>query len=143
MYLSLPTVEQTRQLVNKMRSFLTSGGFEIQQWASNVPSVVEHLPSNVKSQCIELWLQTNHSDHQEPALGFMRNCLDNCQGYGHHSTTESLPTMRHIYRILASQYDPLWLVTPFTTRAKVLVQKLWAKPRSWDDQSIPTDLLER
>lgn len=71
---SLPTVEQARQLVDKMRSFLASGGFEIRQWASNVPSVVEHLPANAKSQSVELWLQKNHSDPQEPALGLMWHC---------------------------------------------------------------------
>lgn len=50
--------------------------------------------------------------------------------------------MRHIYKVLASQHDPLGFVNPFTTRAKVLVQNLWAKPRSWDDPNLPTDLLE-
>lgn len=60
----------------------------------------------------------------------------------HRPTTECLQTMRHICKVLASQYDPLGFVNPFTTRAKVLVQKLWAKPRSWDDPNLPTDLLE-
>ncbi|KAL0151615.1 hypothetical protein M9458_051478 [Cirrhinus mrigala] len=140
---SLPTEDEARQLVNKMRSVLASGGFEIRQWASNSPSVVEHLPANAKSGSIELWLQKNHSDPQEPALGLIWHCLDDHLGYKHRPTTECLPTMRHIYKVLASQYDPLGFVTPFTTRAKVLVQRLWAKPRGWDDPNLPTNLLER
>ncbi len=44
---------EARQLVKKMRSVLASGGVEIRQCASNVPSVVEHLPANAKSESIE------------------------------------------------------------------------------------------
>ncbi|KAI2655628.1 Elongation factor G 1 [Labeo rohita] len=140
---SLPTEDEARQLVNKMRSVLGSGRFEIRQWASNFPSVVEHLPANTKSESIELWLQKNHSDPQEPALGLIWHCLDDHLGYKHHPTAECLPIMRHIYKVLASQYDPLRFVTPFTTRAKVLVHRLWAKPRGCDDPNLTTNLLER
>ncbi|XP_073771200.1 uncharacterized protein [Danio rerio] len=50
--------------------------------------------------------------------------------------------MRTIYKILASQYDPLGFLTPYLTRAKVLVQQLWAKRRDWDDPDLPLDLCE-
>lgn len=50
--------------------------------------------------------------------------------------------MRHVYKVLARQYDPLSIIIPYTTRAKVLVQKLWAKKRSWDDPNLPPDIIE-
>lgn len=49
--------------------------------------------------------------------------------------------MRNIYRVLASQYDPLGFLSPFTTRAKILFQQLWARKREWDDPLLPGDLL--
>ena len=49
--------------------------------------------------------------------------------------------MRNIYRVLASQYDPLGFILPYTTRAKVLVQRLWEKQRDWDDPNLPEELL--
>lgn len=49
--------------------------------------------------------------------------------------------MRNIYRVLASLYDPLGFIVPFTTRAKILVQGLWSKPREWDDPALPEDAL--
>lgn len=48
--------------------------------------------------------------------------------------------MRTVYRILASQYDPLGYIIPFTTRAKILVQTLWKRVGSWDEP-LPADLL--
>lgn len=50
--------------------------------------------------------------------------------------------MRNIYRVLASQYDPLGFILPYTTRAKVLVQRLWDRQRGWDDPLLPQGLLQ-
>ena len=50
--------------------------------------------------------------------------------------------MRHIYRVLASQYNPLGYILPYTMRAKIIVQPLWGKTREWDDPNLPHNLLE-
>ena len=138
---SLPTIEEGRHLIDKMRPLLTAGGFEIRQWASNRPDVVEHLPSAARSENVELWFAQGPSDLQEPALGLRWQCLADTLGYRHRPLEVGPLTMRNIYRILASQYDPLGYIVPFTTRAKVLVQKFWARDRGWDDPNLPSDLL--
>lgn len=125
-----------------MCSLLASGGFEIRQWASNHSSVISHLPTAVHSESTELWLAQDHTNPQEPALGLRWHPPTDTLGYRHRPLETGSPTMRNIYKILASQYDPMGFIVPFTTRAKVLVQKLWAKKRSWDDPNLPTDLLE-
>lgn len=58
-------------------------------------------------------------------------------GYRHWPVDHGPPTMRNFYRVLARQYDSLGFLLPFTTRAKVLVQRLWDKPREWDDPVLP------
>ncbi len=140
---SLPTAEEAKQLIDKMRPLLASGGFEIRQWATNVPSVVLHLPTKALSENIELWLQQNHSDPLELALGLMWHCLEDSLGYRPRALAEHHPTIRYIYKDLATQYDPLGFSIPFTTRAKVLVQRLWTRPRDWDNPNFPADLLEK
>ncbi len=50
--------------------------------------------------------------------------------------------MRTVYRTLARQYDPLVLILPYTTRAKVLVQRLGDKHREWDDPLLTEELLQ-
>lgn len=42
--------------------------------------------------------------------------------------------------MLARQYDPLGFIAPYTTRAKLIVQSMWDKPRDWDDPLIPQEL---
>lgn len=45
--LSSPTA--ARQLVDKLKMLLASGGFELRQWASNVPEVISHRPKVARS----------------------------------------------------------------------------------------------
>ncbi len=42
---SLQCQHQAKKLIDKMRVLLTTGGFDIRQWASNVPDVIAHLPT--------------------------------------------------------------------------------------------------
>lgn len=65
---STPSPEEARDLVNRLRELLKSGGFEIRQWASNVTSVVSHLPTEAKSESAELWISESQADPQEQAL---------------------------------------------------------------------------
>lgn len=50
--------------------------------------------------------------------------------------------MRYIYNVLSHQYDPLGIIIPYTTRAKIIVQRLWAKKRSRDDPNLLPDILQ-
>ena len=52
---SLQFQDQARQLIDKMRALLASGGFDMRQWSSIMPEVIAHLPSEAKSSGCELY----------------------------------------------------------------------------------------
>lgn len=137
------TVEEAKDLVDDLRKLLSDGGFEIRQWASNLPSVIEDLPPEATSASSELWLSRSSSDLQEPTLGLRWNCLSDTLGYKHRPLEPSEPTMRTLYKVLASQYDPIGFIVPFTTRAKVLIQDLWKQDIGWDDPIHPQTLRDQ
>ncbi|KAF7648847.1 hypothetical protein LDENG_00150750 [Lucifuga dentata] len=138
---SFPTTGAARSLIDKLRLLLADDGFELRQWASNTTEVISHLPRELRSESSELWLNQTEMDPQEPALRLHWLCKSDTLMYKSHLVKSSPPTMRNIYRVLASQYDPLGFIIPFTTRAKVLVQQLWSKKREWDDPLLPSNLL--
>ncbi|XP_051791369.1 uncharacterized protein LOC127529975 [Erpetoichthys calabaricus] len=138
---SLPSTPRAKQLIDKLRDLLSNGGFDLRQWTSNFPKILEHLPQEARSISTELWLSQDRSDSTESTLGLKWHCSSDTFKYKSHPVQKTTVTMRHIYRILASQYDPLGYILPFTTCAKVLVQKLWDKQRDWDDPMLPEDLL--
>lgn len=140
---SVSSIEEAQQLVKKLRQLLASGGFEIRQWASNRPEVISHLPSKARSDKLELWLSQDRQEAHESTLGLNWNCETDTLSLKHRPIDYGEPTMRNIYRTLASQYDPLGFIIPFTTRAKIIVQQLWDKHRDWDDPQLPHDLLHQ
>ncbi|KAK7881024.1 hypothetical protein WMY93_030613 [Mugilogobius chulae] len=139
---SLSTPESAKILIDKLRQVLASGGFEIRQWASNVPAVIAHLPPTARSESAEQWLAEKSPDPQEPALGLKWHCPTDQLSFKAKPPESQTITMRHVYKVLARQYDPLGIIIPYTTRAKVLVQRLWAKKRSWDDPNLPPEIIE-
>ncbi len=137
---SFPTASAAKETVDRLRSMLEEGGFDLRQWASSHPEVVAHLPSDARSSATEQWLMQCRDDPMEPTLGLRWNCAADSLGYHYRPIEHTVLTMRAAYRVLASQYDPLGFILPFTTRAKVIIQQLWAKKRDWDDPDLPPNL---
>lgn len=138
---SFSSIDTAKDIMEKLSMLLKEGGFELRQWASSKPELVSHLPKELRSESSEQRLNHTDMDPQEPTLGLHWLCHSDTLHYKskHHESIP--PTMRNVYRVLASQYDPLGFLIPFTTRAKVLVQQLWNNKREWDDPLLPSDLL--
>lgn len=134
---SLPTTAEARDLVDKLRALLSSAGFVLRQWASNEPDVISHLPEDLRSRSAELWLAQDKTDSPESTLGLSWHFSTDMLGYKCRPVCYGALTMRNIYKVLASQYDPLGFILPYTTRAKMLVRCLWDKHRGWDDPQLP------
>lgn len=139
---SFPDTDEAKRLADKMLHLLAEGGFEFRQWASNTPAVISHLPREARSDSSELWFTQTGASPQERTLGMQWHCLTDTLGYKQSHIEDVEPTMHNIYRTLATQYDPLGFIIPYTTRAKILVQRLWDKARQWDDPQLPEDLLQ-
>ncbi|XP_026056216.1 uncharacterized protein LOC113041867 [Carassius auratus] len=137
---SFRTVAAAKQKVDQLRSMLAKGGFDLRQWASSHPAVIAHLPTEARSSATEQWLVQTHVEPMEPTLGLRWNCATDSLGYHYRPIEHAALTMRTAYQVLASQYDPLGFILPFTTRAKVIIQQLWTKKRDWDDPNLPPTL---
>ncbi|XP_067674964.1 uncharacterized protein [Haliotis asinina] len=129
---SVPTAAEAKELVHDMSALLDKGGFHLRQWISNIPSVVADLPTEDQAANCERWLSLGEAGLTEGTLGLQWQCDSDVLGYRVKEISHDCLTMKVIYRILASQYGPLGYLTPFTARAKVIVQDLWKLKRDWD-----------
>lgn len=85
---SLPSKAEAKELLDKLRVLLASGGFEIRQWASNAPDILTHLPQEARSDNAELWLTQNSADIQESTLRLRWHCPTDTIGYKHRLNDE-------------------------------------------------------
>lgn len=139
---SFTSSEDAKQFVDRIKNVLADGGFELRQWSSNKLSTISHLPAEVISGSTELWISQERTNMQESTLGLLWNQETDSISNKYRAIESTDTTMRHIYKILASQYDPLGYLIPYKTRAKIIVQRLWDKKRDWDDPHLPNDLLQ-
>ncbi|XP_077351805.1 uncharacterized protein LOC144001182 [Festucalex cinctus] len=78
---SVATPSEAKNLVDQLRNLLASGGFELRQWACNDPSVLIHLPPELRSKSLELWLAQDKSNPFESTLGLSWNWQSDTLGY--------------------------------------------------------------
>lgn len=109
--------ELARAQVNKLQVLLAEGGFELRQWASNRSAVINHLPSGARSDSSELWIAQGQPDGQESDLGLHWHCQSDTLSYKLRTKTYPQTTLRVIYKVLASQYDPIGYLVPFITKS--------------------------
>jgi hypothetical protein len=94
---STPDQGEARAIIDGLCQSLLKGGFEIRQWACNIPSVLKHLPSEARSASSECWLSQSSTDMQEPTLGLQWNCLDDTLGYKNRIAEPVQPTIEPIH----------------------------------------------
>lgn len=108
-------VDNCLDSVTELKQVLAQRGFNIQQWANNVPSVIENLPPDARS---ELWLNFGKGDSFEATLGLQWQCDTDELRYKCRPIDYDQLTKKVVYRILASQYDPIGFLWPYLARAK-------------------------
>ncbi|XP_015119530.1 uncharacterized protein LOC107042842 [Diachasma alloeum] len=132
------TLEEALLLRNEMISLLKPGGFNLRQCTSNSPEILQGLPeSTVNLQLLggdDPTLKTLgiHWDSQNDSIVYTVNPI----------ATRDVITMRTIASDVARIFDPLGLLNPVVTHAKIIQQELWRLKLNWDD-STPTEIHTR
>ncbi len=98
---SLPTAAEAKRLVDNLREILASGGFEIRQWACNIPTVIAHLPKEARSDSMERWLSHDDTGLSESTLGLSWHWESDILGYKSRPLDYGTLTMRNVYKVLA------------------------------------------
>lgn len=127
------------QTVINMRREITSllklGGFPVKKWISNEEQILNTIPLQEKSSTVAYGFDDNSTVH---TLGMIWRPKADQFSYAvnvGHSTI----TKRHILSDIASIFDPLGLIGPVLTTAKIIMQELWRDKLEWD-QVVPLEL---
>lgn len=144
---SFNTDEEALKMLQDVTLVHSRGGFEITNWITNSPKIVETLQMDNK-----MVKNLNFDDDQssERVLGMFYN-LESDQfqfKLKFHKVDEDLlkynrkPTKREVLRILMSIFDPIGFLGQFTVYMKILLQSIWASGIGWDDV-LPDSLYEK
>lgn len=123
-------INSLSQLKEEITTILQAAKFELHKWKANHQSLIE---TSEDKTILKLGQDTR-------ILGQLWDTQADTFGYTV-QTSEQLPkpTKRQVLSCIAQLFDPLGLIGPVITRAKIIMQQLWQLQLGWDE-SLPVQL---
>ena len=126
------SVDDAKAVRQEVTELVARGGFRLTKWRSNSREVLQDIP---EPECAPESTQMK----TESVLGCPWN--PEVDRLGIRSVEAgTVYTKRGVVRTVARLFDPLGLAAPYTLRAKILVQKLWAMDYGWDEELRDSEL---
>ena len=116
------------QMYEEATSVLAEGGFHLTKWVTSDPSLGEKLNVSSKDVCSILGfnLDLKQDNFTFTQLDFSQLSIEY--------------TKRVLLSLVASIFDPLGMLGPFSMYAKIIIQKLWRLGYTWDE-TVTHDLV--
>lgn len=136
------SVEEVIQIRQQVTALLLKGNFIIRKWVSNEPEILKDIPSD---QC-DRFLKFHDGTDITKTLGLIWDPKNDNFIFSFTPTTSNVVhTKRSILSSIARLYDPLGLIGPVITKAKIFMQETWKLGIHWDEslpQKLQTSWLE-
>ena len=134
------TREEAIELQHQLQSLFQQGDFLLRKWNSNDPSVLQHLPPELKdSQPLH---SIASSDQYTKTLGVEWNpVLDHFRITVSRISAAKDFTKRTLVSDIARTFDVLGWFAPSVIKLKILLQRVWEHKVDWDD-TVPTEIID-
>ena len=132
LYLSDDEKEKLVEIAKTLAASLNKWGFKLTKWASNCPEVLDEFEDAEKAP--KFREIGNKEDPQLPvtkALGVKWDCQADTLGFSTRVKTTVATSRGEVLSQLASTFDPLLIVGPFTMKGKILFQQVQAATTDW------------
>ena len=132
-----------RQLYNELTTLWQKAGMHARKWLSNSTDVLAAIPPT--DRVGQLALNDAELLPSVKTLGLLGNSKTDKFTYSYEYQPANRPeriTKRGFLKRIATIFDPLGLITPFTVRTKILLQEMWLAGCDWDDP-VPDSLEEK
>ncbi|XP_071562311.1 uncharacterized protein [Temnothorax nylanderi] len=118
------------KLVSQLENLLREGGFETHKWRSNREGIVPelHAVDRVEESSV---LEIDASAVKTLGLGW--HPKSDMFQFSIEPITSSVKTKREVLSTISRLFDPLGLIGPILTRAKLIMQSTWLANLGWDE----------
>ena len=121
---SVPDVKTAIEMYNQLSELWGSARMYARKWLSNEPEVLQNIPSSDCATEVDL---DRVELPQVKTLGVLWCPAEDVFKFQVNQPAEKHDqTKRNFLKGIATLFDPLGLLTPYTIRAKVLLQEIWA-----------------
>ena len=132
---SLDSVEGDKigiELYRQLSGLWAKAGMHDRKWVSNSDKVMAVIPED--DHATEVNIRDN-SDTVTTTLGLQWNSTEDAFVISATPVPSDYPiTKRNVLKKVATVFDPLGLVSPFTVQAKIMLQEFWNQGYEWDEK---------
>ncbi|GFV28642.1 integrase catalytic domain-containing protein [Trichonephila clavipes] len=129
------TLEGAKKLQTRLSQLLQRGGFELHKWVSNSPELLKDLSAS------SYVFDKEFQDAPVKTLGMLWDPKVDCLTYKVRVSDKVNFSKRDVLSEIARLYDPLGLIGPIVTKAKIFIQELWKIKLDWSEQ-LPPEAME-
>ena len=120
---SRETTQEAKKLQQDLSEMLSCAGFNLRKWLSNEAQVMQSIPEEHRVTGLEI---PDGNLLTQKTLGVLwKPQEDEFTFQVKKPKPTEVPTKRSVLSSIATLFDPLQLLTPFTVRAKIMMQEIW------------------
>ncbi|XP_055630624.1 uncharacterized protein LOC129771224 [Toxorhynchites rutilus septentrionalis] len=131
------TIDEAKHLRYEIQTLLAEGGFQLRKWSSNCQEVLADMSSGELQTTTTLYFE-NESKVKTLGVAWETKTDQFCIDI-QPNVNDGYWTKRKIFSSIAQLYDPLGLVSPVVTWAKIRMQRLWLASLEWDER-VPDEI---
>lgn len=131
------TIKEATELCKEVNTILSSACFSLRKWVTNEPSIFKDFIHTIDDNQEHITIAFEQNSKLLGLLWSPGNDSFMYQIKADHLSNKV--TKRTILSAISQIFDPLGLLGPCITQAKIMLQKLWSAKLSWDE-SLPVNL---
>ena len=129
---SVGTEEQGMALYSELSTLLTKAGMHARKWLSNSPQVLKGIPSRDRKSEVDL---DNGQLPSMKTLGVWWLADEDMFTFKENKPNDDMIySKRNFLKKIATLFVPIGLLSPFTVRAKILLQDMWTAGLDCDEE---------
>lgn len=130
--ISVPTVKEAKELIVEAQELSKRAGLRVHKFNSNQKEVVSSIAPTERAVTTDALGFNPNTTPEGCILGIWWSVANDTFGFNI-SAKEHPPTRRGLLSVVASLYDPLGFVVPFTLSGKCILQEMYCRSTGWDD----------
>ncbi|XP_055690674.1 uncharacterized protein LOC129795249 [Lutzomyia longipalpis] len=130
------SLQEALETQKQLLELFASAGFHLSKWTSNNPDLLINIPPEDRQDCMK------EISGNVKALGITWNPKNDVFNFAAPKMSDGPVTKKTLVSDVAKLFDPLGLIGPVITDAKILMQEVTRRKLDWEEE-LPMDLLEK